>query len=503
MSAACQQQKQNQQLTWPDKYKPKSFGEMIGVSDQNSSAKKLLAWLLDKNAKKSRAVLISGPSGIGKTLCAQLACKEAGYSLVEFNASNSRSSKLFKQVLSECTTSRLLSSFLSCCNQQAIAGHRARNGQHCILMDEVDGMDGCADRGSMADLISAIKHTKIPIICICNELSPKLKSLKNHCLDLRFVKPRLDQARVWLTRVCSNERVQISRQMMDQVIVSSNHDMRQCLTNLSVWSSNNKVLTRLDIGSAVKDTRVGLFDSCSRIFQSAAARSLMQEKFDRFFDNYSLVPLFVQENYLSIAGSPSFSFTHSDASQSVCTADTIGRQMRTSNNWSLLPTQAIFAAVVPGTLLASSSSNQNIRFPTWLAKNSSHSRLDRQLQEMHKHMSLHTTVNKNQLYEYVSVFGLRLSDPLIKSGTAGILSVLKLMNDYGLTRQDFDTITELHTFGKTAANLSICSKVKAAFTRAYNSSNQIKSNNKNFKKQCNLADEDESENEMPTSIEFI
>ena len=46
-----------------------------------------------------------------------------------------------------------------------------------LIMDEVDGMSS-GDRGGVAELISLIKITKIPIICICNDrYSTKLKSL--------------------------------------------------------------------------------------------------------------------------------------------------------------------------------------------------------------------------------------------------------------------------------------------------------------------------------------
>lgn len=58
---------------------------------------------------------------------------------------------------------------------------------------QVDGMSG-GDRGGMAELIQLIRKTKIPIICICNDhSSPKVKSLTNYCLDLRFRKPTTKQ----------------------------------------------------------------------------------------------------------------------------------------------------------------------------------------------------------------------------------------------------------------------------------------------------------------------
>lgn len=60
----------------------------------------------DKNAKSGfkkpgkdgmgiyRAVLISGPPGIGKTTSAHLMAKQAGYNPIELNASDARSKKL-------------------------------------------------------------------------------------------------------------------------------------------------------------------------------------------------------------------------------------------------------------------------------------------------------------------------------------------------------------------------------------------------------------------------
>lgn len=53
-------------------------------------------------------------------------------------------------------------------------------------MDEVDGMSG-GDRGGVADLIETIKRSKVPVIAICNDkYHQKLRSLRNHCLELEF-----------------------------------------------------------------------------------------------------------------------------------------------------------------------------------------------------------------------------------------------------------------------------------------------------------------------------
>ena len=58
--------------------------------------------------------------------------------------------------------------------------------QMVLIMDEVDGMSA-GDRGGVADLIQTLKGAKLPIICICNDkYNQKLKSLRNHCLELDY-----------------------------------------------------------------------------------------------------------------------------------------------------------------------------------------------------------------------------------------------------------------------------------------------------------------------------
>lgn len=63
------------------------------------------------------------------------------------------------------------------------------NGKTVILMDEVDGVSS-SDRGGLPALVKIIKLTKIPIVCIANDIgNRKIQTLKNHSLDLRFTKP--------------------------------------------------------------------------------------------------------------------------------------------------------------------------------------------------------------------------------------------------------------------------------------------------------------------------
>lgn len=66
-------------------------------------------------------------------------------------------------------------------------------------MDEVDGMSG-GDRGGVNDLIQSIHRSKVPIICICNDkYNQKLRSLRNHTLELDYRSGPFSCACAWLS----------------------------------------------------------------------------------------------------------------------------------------------------------------------------------------------------------------------------------------------------------------------------------------------------------------
>lgn len=134
----------------------------------------------------------------------------------------------------------------------------------------------------------------------------------------------------------------------------------------------------------------------------------------------------------------------------------------------MLPVQAVFTTLIPGTKLSGSIGFPS--FPSWFGKYSKQGRVDRVLQELQKHMRIHISANKIGVgMDYLSVLRDMLSKPLIKKGTDGVPNVIELMNEYSLTREDYDTIMELSTWpGQKDIMGAIDSKVKASFTRAYN-----------------------------------
>ncbi|CAH2300036.1 replication factor C subunit 1 isoform X1 [Pelobates cultripes] len=484
-------------LLWVDKYKPVSIKAIIGQQGDMSCANKLLKWLKSWHQHHSgeekkpaakfnkfggkddgssfKAALLSGPPGVGKTTTAVLVCEELGYSYVELNASDSRSKNSMKEMVAESLNNTSIKGFYS-------SASKSVSVKHALIMDEVDGMSGNEDRGGVQELIGLIKNSKIPIICMCNDRNhPKIRSLANYCFDLRFQRPRLEQIKGAMMSVAFKEGLKIPPPAMNEIILGANQDIRQVLHNLSMWSASNKSMSydeaKTNANNAKKDIKMGPFDVVRKVFGCGeeTAHMTLIDKSDLFFHDYSLAPLFVQENYVHMkpAAAGGNMKKHlllmSKAADSICDGDLVDRVIRSKQTWSLLPTQAIYASVLPGELMKGYMS-QFPNFPSWLGKFSSTGKHDRITQELAMHMCLRTHTSKRDLnLDYLPYMRDTLVRPLSVRGADGVQDVVDMMDNYYLMKEDFDNIMEICNWGGKPGPFSkLDPKVKAAFTRGYN-----------------------------------
>lgn len=137
----------------------------------------------------------------------------------------------------------------------------------------------------------------------------------------------LDQAA--MMSIAFKEGIHIRPPALHEIILASNQDVRQVKTkrsrsrhgrrvtssfttfpqvmhNLSMWSATDKVMSydqcKSDAAKARKDMKMGPFDVCRKVFAAGeeTAHMSLLDKSDLFFHDYSLAPLFVQENYLNV-----------------------------------------------------------------------------------------------------------------------------------------------------------------------------------------------------------
>ncbi|OLY80451.1 Replication factor C subunit 1 [Smittium mucronatum] len=447
--------------------------------DTNPSPKK------NPNSSKSKkAILISGPPGIGKTSSVQLIAKELGMNCLEFNASDSRNKESIKNHLGVLSGNRSMTEFLTLKTTNKDASI-VRSGKTVVVMDEVDGMSG-GDRGGATELIKIISDTKVPIICICNDrMSQKIRSLANHCEDIRFKRPGYAQFRSRIMSICHREGLKIDPAAADQLSTATQSDMRQVLNILSTWKLSRDSMT-YDEGKKFstinkKEVTVGPFEVIGRYLNSGSYRDMsFSEKINLYFNDFSLIPLMIQENYIENSSAQAKNINAppgvgdlmmlSKAADSIAEGDLIGTIIQNSQSWGLLPNHAVMSSVRPSFFMTGRHMSM-YTFPGWLGKNSSTQKNQRLLSDLSSHMRNVISGDKTQVrMSYVQPLSMSLTAPLIENGINGIDNVLEIMKIYNLTRDDWDTIQDIQIVPKgvkTPAS-KIETKVKSAFTRQYN-----------------------------------
>ncbi|KAI0333409.1 DNA replication factor C, large subunit [Cubamyces sp. BRFM 1775] len=489
---------------WTARYAPQTLKEICGNKGQ---VEKLQDWLgswsssLQSNFKKPgkngmniyRAVMITGPPGIGKTTSAHLCAKLAGFTPIELNASDARSKKLVENSTNIMNTS--LDGWMHGGNKTNAAGVTITD-KSCLIMDEVDGMSA-GDRGGVGALCALIKKTKIPIICIANDRgAQKLKPLLNVTFNLSYKRPEAAAIRSRILSIAFKEKMKIPANVIDQLVQGAQSDIRQVLNMLSTWKLSSstmdfdegKTLAKMNEKYSVM-TPFGVINKMlgPQMF-SSTSRETLGDKIELYFHDPSFVPLFIQENYLKTQPSrirnvdgPEKILKHlelmSKAADSISDGDIVDSLIHGPNQyWSLMPLHAVCSTVRPASFLygmgAGYGGPNAMSFPQWLGQNSKQSKLSRQLTDVQARMRLKVSGDKGEIRQsYIPALFPHIVQPLMDQGASAVDDVIEVMDEYFLTREDWDTIVELGVGDRadTIVTKSITTATKTSFTKKYNS----------------------------------
>jgi replication factor C subunit 1 len=478
---------------WTTKYAPSSLNQICG---NKATVEKLQRWLqrfpksLKTNFKLAgpdgsgsfRAVILHGPPGIGKTTAAHLVAKMEGYDIVESNASDTRSKKLVEQGLRGVLSTNSLNGYFAGDGKKVEAGRK----KMVLIMDEVDGMSA-GDRGGVGALAAVCKKSEVPMILICNDRRlPKMKPFDYVTFDLPFRRPTVDQIRSRIMTIAFREGLKMPAPVINALIEGSNADIRQVVNMISTAKLDQKAMD-FDQGKSMskawqKHVILKPWDITQKILGggmfAASSNATLNEKIELYFNDHEFSPLMLQENYLGTNPMQALQYNGpekklkllelaSDAADSISDGDLVDRMIHGSQQqWSLMPTHAVFSFVRPASFVAGSTAGHQTRFTNWLGKNSSQGKLTRQVKEIQAHMRLRSSGDRHEVrQQYVPILWQQLVKRLEEEGKDAVPEIIELMDSYFLTKDDFDAIGELGVGPMVQEKVKIASQDKATFTR--------------------------------------
>ena len=479
---------------WTTKYAPTQLSQICGNKAQ---VERICKWLADwpKSRKYdfskrgadgmggTRAILISGPPGIGKTTAAHLAAKLAGYDVIETNASDARSKRLVEEGIGDTMNNTSLLGFFGGDGKKVDAARK----NIVLIMDEVDGMSA-GDRGGVVALAKFCKKTSVPLILICNERRlPKMKPLDHVAFDIKFIRPTVDMIRSRIMTICHREGLRLSPQVVAQLIEGSNKDIRQIINMIST-AKLDQVSMDFDRGKSMtkaweKHVVLKPWDICQKLLGGQlfgpASKATLNDKIELYFNDHDFSFLMIQENYLSTKPARVTGRSQREqnlkylelvdqAAESISDGDLVDRMIHGSQQqWSLMPTHAVFSTVRPASYVSGLvTGGGGTTFTTWLGNNSKLNKLMRFIREIHSHMRLRSSGDHNEIrQQYLPVLWYQVIKRLDVDGKGSIKDVIDLMDSYYLTRDDFDAMKELGVGPQAETNINIETQTKAAFTR--------------------------------------
>ena len=239
---------------WSVKYKPKSLDEFLGNC---AVVSEIVSWARNWKKGKSKALMIIGPCGCGKTTLCEIIAKELSLNLIETNSSDVRKK------------AALLQFFGSALSQQSLFF----SGK-LVLFDEVDGLAGNYDRGATSALKDIILKSSYPVILTATDKTVRgVKDMRKICKVVNFEPLDISDVIKGLRRICSLVGIEYDDLALKRVARSAGGDMRAAINNLQgVVSEDGHVTEDMSKDIDIRDTSMQINEILTVIFNTLDPR---------------------------------------------------------------------------------------------------------------------------------------------------------------------------------------------------------------------------------------
>ncbi|MEM4733930.1 MAG: replication factor C large subunit [Candidatus Bathyarchaeia archaeon] len=247
-------------VAWTVKHKPAAVAEIVGNTE---AIKTFSEWIKSwsKGVPKKRAAFLYGPPGVGKTVTVEALAKDLGMELVEKNASDHRTEEAINRFA-------------------GLASHYGSlfGARRIILLDELDGLTGTADKGGVKAITDIIKTAQCPIVLIANNAyDPRFTNLRSYCLLIEFKKPAASEVAKHLKRISEREGIQVDENALKFLAQRSEGDVRSVVNDFQALAQGKKRLTYEDVSwLGYRDRQDSIFNVLRMIIYSRTSASAKQ-----------------------------------------------------------------------------------------------------------------------------------------------------------------------------------------------------------------------------------
>jgi replication factor C large subunit len=262
-------------LNFPEKYRPKSYKEIIGQTEAIREIEKFIREFptaLKGSPGSKKAMILHGPAGTGKTTLVHILAKEHDLDIFELNSSDLRNRLKLEEVLKPAS------------KQQSLF----KRGK-IILMDEVDGVTG-TDRGGVPELIRILQKSAHPIIMTGNDIwDSKFSQLRQKCKLIELLPAQTETVVTLLNRVLDSEGIKENQHFIRQIALKSQGDMRAALNDLQTFAVEKEDVNFL----SERNKQENIFNILKILFQE---RGDFLNLFDSTKMSLDEILLWIEEN---------------------------------------------------------------------------------------------------------------------------------------------------------------------------------------------------------------